>query len=301
MIIVLGSINLDLGFVVPHLPRPGETVLGSASSVTPGGKGANQAFAAARDGARVALAGAVGSDAFATPALALLRQAGIDLTAVASLGAPTGLAAIAVDSDGRNQILVASGANACVTAELLDGIDLSGETLLMQMEIPPSEVASAIRRARSAEARVILNLAPAVALPEEALRRLDILIANEIEVATLAPGAPVAAARSVRDRFGIDVVVTLGGQGAVAFLRGGEGWQCAALPISPVDTTAAGDTFAGVLAAGLDRGLDVREAMRRACAAAGLTCQKAGAQAAMPLAAEIDAAVGRIDLPVPLV
>lgn len=300
MITVLGSINLDLGFAVPHLPGPGETVLGSGSTATPGGKGANQALAAARDGARVAMIGAVGRDAFATPALALLAAAGVDLAAVAVVNDPTGLAAIAVDPQGRNQILVASGANAAVRAAMLDGVDLAGQTLLMQMEIPVAETAAAIARGRATGARVILNLAPALALPEAALRQVDLLIANEVEIATLAPGDPIAAARAVRDRFGIDVVVTLGGEGLAAFTREGQAWRCDVLPITPVDTTAAGDTFAGVLAAALDRGLDLRQGLRRASAAAGLTCLKPGAQAAMPTAAEIDAACLRIDLPVPL-
>jgi len=300
MIVVLGSINLDLGFAVPHLPGPGETVLGSGSTATPGGKGANQALAAARDGARVAFIGAVGRDAFAGPALALMAEAGVDLAGIVESDLPTGLAAIAVDPRGRNQILVASGANAAVEATQLED-DLDGQTLLLQMEIPALEVARAIERGRAARARVILNLAPALPMPEALLRRLDLLVANEVEIATLAPGTPVDAARAVRDRFGIDVVVTLGGDGAAAFLRDGRGWRGAALPIAPVDTTAAGDTFVGVLAAALDRGAAMREALRRASVAAGITCLRRGAQAAMPAAAEIDAALPGLELPAPLV
>ncbi len=182
MIVCFGSINLDLVFPVPHLPTPGETVLGRAMRVEPGGKGANQAVAAARDGARVLLAGAVGRDALAAQALATLRDSGVDTGRVAAVDTATGAAAICVDPDGRNLIAVASGANLLARAAQVEDAVLGPETtLLVQAETELAEVAALIRRAKGRGCRVVLNLAPAAPLAPEVLRAVDVLVVNQDE------------------------------------------------------------------------------------------------------------------------
>lgn len=286
MIVVFGSINLDLVLPVPVLPAPGETVLGLGSSTQPGGKGANQALAAARDGARVVLAGCVGRDLFAAPALALLRAGGVDLTRVAEAAAPTGLAAIAVDPAGRNQIVVASGANAhAAAAQVEDALLGPTTTLLLQREVDPAESASLALRAKRRGCRVVLNTAPAGPFPPAALAALDVLVANEVEAAALG----VASATELAARHeGLAVVITRGEAGVEVAAPGG----CFAVPAHRVaarDTTAAGDTFTGVLAAGLDRGLSLRASAIRASAAAALCCTREGSQQSLPFAAETDA------------
>ncbi|MGH7056254.1 MAG: ribokinase [Acetobacteraceae bacterium] len=291
MVIVFGSINLDLIFAVPRLPESGETVLGPELAIQPGGKGANQALAAARDGARVIFAGAIGADPFAEPALAGLAKAAVDVSRIAVVPGATGAAAITVDPDGRNQIAVAAGANRFARAAQIEDALLTPEvTLLLQMESEPAEVAALIRRARAASARVILNLAPPLELDSDVLAMLDLLLLNEREAATLATrlgGKPDP--RSLSDRLGLGVVRTLGAAGIEATVDGEE-FRVPAHPVRVIDTTAAGDCFAGVLAAALDRGRSVEEALRRAVIAAGLACARAGSQASLPTAAEIDAA-----------
>lgn len=289
MVIVFGSINLDLGFPLDALPAPGETRLCPALLTGPGGKGANQALAAQRDGADVAMAGAVGQDAFAGAALAMLEQAGVDLSRVARTDAATGCAAVLTDPAGRNQIAVAAGANLLASADQVEDTLLHpGAILLMQMECDPSETAALIRRAHARGARVMLNLAPAAPLAEDALALLDLLIVNEHEAEWLG-GANAAA---LHQRLGVGVVRTMGGAGAEYATGKGAGYAAAAV-VRVVDTTGAGDCFAGVLAAALDRGMGLADAMTRACAAAALACTRPGAQAAMPDAAETNALLAR--------
>ncbi|WP_135467578.1 PfkB family carbohydrate kinase [Crenalkalicoccus roseus] len=288
-VLVFGSVNADLVFRLPALPGPGETVLGEGWRALPGGKGANQAVAAARDGAVTAFAGAVGRDAMAEVALAALRAARVDLTRLAVSGAPTGCAAICVDPEGRNQIAVASGANAGARAAQVEDAALGpATTLLLQMEVPAAEIAALALRARARGARVLLNLAPAAPLPETALRAAHLLIANEREAAWLgaalgcaAEAAPLAAA------LGTGVAVTRGAAGAEAATAEGALHQ-PAFPVATRDSTGAGDCWCGVLAAALDRGLPLAAAMRRAAAAAAIACTRDGA-AACPEAAETDA------------
>jgi ribokinase len=292
MIIVFGSINLDLIFPLPALPGPGQTVLGPDLRVEPGGKGANQAIAAARDGAAVGFAGAVGRDDFAAPALGLLRAAGIDLSRLARVAASTGVAAIAVDPAGRNQIAVAAGANIRARAAQVEDEALGpGTTLLLQMECDPDETAALIHRARARGARILLNLAPPGPLAAEILAALDLLLVNEDEAAWLAARLGTAAdAASLAARLGIGVVRTLGAAGAEA-ARGIELIRLPARPVEVVDTTAAGDCLAGVLAAALDRGAALPAALARAIAAAGICCTRAGSQGSLPMARETDAAL----------
>lgn len=288
MILVFGSINLDLIFPVPALPAPGQTVLGPAARIEPGGKGANQAVGAVRDGARVIMAGAVGADALAEGALHLLRESGVDLGHVATVPAATGCAAICVDPAGRNQIAVAAGANLLARSDLLaDGLLGPPTTLLMQMECDPAETVALARRARLLGARVILNLAPPAPFP--AWDAVDVLVVNEDEATWL--GAALRCdtdAAALRTATGCIVVRTLGAAGVEAAWDGGA-TSLPALPVAATDTTAAGDGFCGVLAAGLDRGLALPDALRRANAAAGLACTRSGSQGSLPFSAEIDA------------
>jgi ribokinase len=294
MILVFGSLNVDLVVRVKSLPRPGETVLGPSYDVVAGGKGANQALAAARAGAKTAMVGGVGSDDFATTALAELSAAGVDLTGVARRGPRTGAAFITVDRKGENEIVVASGANLKTRQSQVAEAALGPGTLVvLQMEVPPAENWALARRARTRGARVMLNVAPAQPLPAEALAAVDWLVANEIEIGTIAAAAghgredPRAAGAALAAATGIAVVVTLGAEGAVAF-AGGEGWTIGTLPITPVDSTGAGDAFVGVLAAALDAGAALPAALRRASVAGALTCLVAGAQPSLPPRAAID-------------
>jgi ribokinase len=290
MIAVLGSANMDLVVTVDRAPGRGETVTGRSYDTVPGGKGANQALAAARAGGEVAFLGAVGDDDFGRRITALLTESGVDVSGLVVSDEPTGTAHITVDGDGDNSIVVVPGANGTVT-ELTDAhraaID-GAELLLMQLELPLELVTAAAVYARSTGVRVVLTPAPAVPLPEELLDAVDLLVPNEHEAALLAGvGDPVTAARSLAARGG-DVVVTLGAKGAVR-VAGDTTTEVAAFAVAAVDTTAAGDTFAGVLAVGLAEGLDWPDALRRASAAAAMSVQRPGASSSMPSRAEIDA------------
>ena len=290
MIVVFGSINLDLIFPLAALPGAGETVLGPHVRIEPGGKGANQALAASRDGARVALVGAVGRDELAPGALALLRAAGVDLSRVAETDSTTGCAAIFVDPAGRNAIGVGSGANLAARADQVeDALLAPGVTLVLQMEVPPGETAALIRRARDRGARIVLNLAPAAPLDADTLRALDVLVLNEGEAAWLADHLGCASdAGSLRAALGVTVIRTLGERGAEAAHPGGL-LHIGAHRVTAVDTTGAGDCFTGVLAAALDRGASLPAALARATAAAALCCTRPGSQSTLPRAAETDA------------
>lgn len=297
MIVVFGSINIDLVTRVPAIPAPGETVLGRSYALVPGGKGANQALAARRAGAEVALAGAVGHDDFARAALALLEADGVDLARVERVAAPTGAAFIAVDEQGENAIVVASGANAFARAAALDGSTLGAvDTLLLQRETPENETLAAARFARARGARVILNLAPAGALAPQWLDVLDMLIVNEHEAVTVGralglDGDAEAVARAL-DARGVATLATLGAAGAVIW-SGGARFAAPAPKVEVVDTTGAGDCFVGAFAAALDRGLPVGEALAQGVAAGALACTREGAQTSLPRRAEIEALVAK--------
>jgi ribokinase len=298
MLVVFGSINLDVVFPLADLPTAGVTVLGESYRLVPGGKGANQALAARRDGVEVRLIGAVGADAFAPLALAALRGDGVDLDGVRVVDEPTGCAAVLVAASGENQIAVASGANRTLTAEQLsDALLRPDTTLVVQMELPAAATVAAIERARQRGARVVWNFAPALrhAVERESLAAADVLVLNAGEAMVLADelgvGTPTAAA--LAKALGNSVVVTLGRDGA-EFARPDAQWRIDALAVTPVDTTGAGDAFVGVLAAALDRGLDLASGVRRASVAAGLACLTMGAQTSLPRAAEIDRHLARI-------
>jgi len=290
VILVFGSINIDVAVPVTGLPAPGETVLGGDYKLLPGGKGANQALAARHAGSMVTLAGAIGTDGFAELALANLRMAGVDLALVRRTGRPTGCALLMVGAAGENLIGVAPGAN--IEARAADVPDAAlgrGTILLCQMEVIPAENWALIRRAHAAGATTVLNLAPAMPLEPAIFGEIDVLVANAGEAIALGDD-PMAVAR----RLGRALVVTRGAAGATAFLAEGDRIDVPALPIAPVDTTGAGDTFVGVLAAALDEDVALAAALRRASAAAGLACLAAGAQSAIPDRAAIDAAAARL-------
>lgn len=283
MVVVFGSINADLVARVATLPREGETQLASGYAVHPGGKGANQALAARRAGADVALAGAVGRDGFAEVALASLREAGVDLSRVAAVDDPTGLALIHVDDAGRNAITVVAGANASVRASAVgDEILGASSVVVLQLETPLAEVAALAHRANRRGARVVLNVAPPMTLPESLLHDVDVLVANEHEAAVVADAAglprdPVAFCTAAADRWKLTAVVTLGAEGLVA-ADAKHAWQVPSRRVAVVDTTAAGDALVGAFAAALDRGSPMNEALAEGAAAGAHACTGHGAQ-----------------------
>ena len=294
MIVVFGSINIDLVVPVERLPRPGETVLGPHYTLVPGGKGANQALAAVRAGGQVRMIGRVGRDGFADLALAELKSSGIDLSAVERDALPTGCALIPVDRQGGNLIIVASGANMAAAERQVADALLGPQTVVMlQMEVPLAENWRLVERAKRRGARVVLNCAPAAPVPRAALAALDWLVVNESEVELLARDLALSApdARSagaaIAEAAGTTVIVTLGGDGAVA-IAGADIWTIGTLPVTPVDTTAAGDAFVGAFAAAVDGGADLPAALHRASVAGGLACTIAGAQPSLPTRAAIE-------------
>jgi ribokinase len=298
MIVVFGSINIDLVTRAERIPAPGETVLGGDYVTIPGGKGANQALAARRAGAEVALVGAFGRDDFAAAALSLLKADGVDLAASRATHKATGAAFITVDPQGENAIVVASGANAEARASHLEATRLGAhDFLLLQREVPIAEVVAAAAWAARRGAKVVLNAAPAGELSADLMANLAFLVVNEHEAAIVGgafgfAGAPDALAAAMATRFGTAVIVTLGAAGAVAHADGRR-YEAPAPKIEVVDTTAAGDTFVGAFAAALDSGLPFETALRRGLAAGSLACTKPGAQPSMPYKAEIDAQAAR--------
>ncbi|TIQ66371.1 MAG: ribokinase [Mesorhizobium sp.] len=297
MIIVIGSINLDLIANVDRLPAPGETVRGSGFTTAPGGKGANQALAAARAGAKVRMVGAVGKDTFATEALALLRDGKIDLSGVGETFASTGTALIMVADDGENVIAVVPGANdSVVTGDLSKAFMKKGDVVLLQQEIPLQTVEAALDVARAAGTVTVLNTAPFRGEAAAFLGKADYVVANETEfdlygeALSLSGRDRPARMRDYAGKTGRTIVVTLGGDGVLAATPA-DLLMVPALKITPVDTVGAGDTFCGYFAAGLSSGLPLDQALARAAAAGSLACLKPGAQPAIPLAKEVDAAL----------
>ena len=294
-VVVLGSLNTDFVVTAERLPRPGETVLGGTLAIHPGGKGANQAVAAARAGAEVIFIGAVGADAYADAAVDALAAEGIDVTGVRRLGGATGAALVAVGPRGENQIVVAPGANAELVvdeAELAAVLEPDGTVLLTVLEVPMPAVVAAVTAARSAGRRSIVNPAPARALPAELLAAAPILTPNEHElVVGIGNDDPAAALAELAARVAAPIVVTQGPAGAL--LAEGQrrerfdGHAATRL----VDTTGAGDTFNGVLAAWLAGGAALTEAIRAANVAGALSVAAAGARAGMPVRSAIEEAL----------
>lgn len=298
-IVVAGSLNMDLVGVASRIPSPGETIMGREFFQAPGGKGANQAFAAARLGGSTSMLGRVGSDAFGRILKANLEAAGCDTSQVKAAPGSSGVALISIDAAGQNAILVAPGANALYApadfeqdAQALAGVGL----LLLQLEIPIETVIAAAAAGRRAGARVILDPAPAPeALPAELCRQVDIITPNEVEAAQLAglsaerlslSDAETIAARLLSTGVGA-VIIKLGPQGCL--VADGQTMSRVAAPtVEAVDTTAAGDVFNGALAVALSEQATLLEACRFAVHAAALSVTRVGAQPSMPLREEVD-------------
>lgn len=285
-LLVAGSANLDFVVRVRRIAAPGETVLGHSLQTFPGGKGANQAIACARaGGAPTRMLLALGSDANAAPIEASLRDAGVGLHIVRTASQPTGVAFISLADSAENAITVVPGANAALAPADLPS--LAGVShLLLQLETPLASVAAFAQQAQAAGVTVVLNAAPAQALAPELLAAVDVLIVNEGELARLAGPQPTLHA-ALAQLAVPSVVVTLGARGCCAW-HGGELLRQAAFAVDAVDTTAAGDTFCGVLVAALSQGAAMPAALRRASAAAALACTRLGAQASIPTHAEVD-------------
>jgi ribokinase len=313
-VVVFGSANADLVLRVLRIPGPGETVLATASERVPGGKGANQAVAAARSGAATAFIGAVGPDPEGALLAAALTGAGVDVARLRRSGgpsgssgssgssepaAPTGLAVVIVGADAENSIVVASGANA--TLDALTDADRTvigaARVLLCQLEVPISGVVAATAEARARGVTVILNAAPSQPLPDQLWAAIDLLVVNQHEAVDLLGGSPTGDSPATTPERALDallrrvpaVLITLGAAGARYADRAGTRIDITAPTVEAVDTTAAGDTFCGVLAGGVAAGRSMTEALQRAAAAAALCVQRPGAVPAIPAADEIDA------------
>lgn len=323
-VVVVGSVNLDMRVHVDVLPEPGATVLGTGLTTGPGGKGANQAVAAARLGGQVSFIGSVGSDDAGTRLLAALADAGVSAAGVSVTAGPSGLAIIEVDAAGHNRIVVIAGANQAVTPERLapgsPGADDLGraDVVLLQLEVPVATMRKAAALGRAAQAVVVLNAAPAAPLTPRDLADVDVLVVNEVEAVALLPSlvpavtvaaggaTPAAAAATAAAAAAAaltavvpTVVITLGEAGSVWAERGTARWPVLhagqgagsqpAFEVDAVDTTGAGDTFVGALGVRLGAGDELTAALLYASAAAALSTTRPGAQEAIPAAAAVEA------------
>jgi ribokinase len=290
-IVVLGSTNMDLVAYVEKAPRRGETVTGREFRTVPGGKGANQAVAAAHAGGTVSFIGAVGDDAFGGRLRSTLEHSGVSTDHLRTVEGPSGTAHIVVDDEGGNAIVVVPGANGTVDrlAPGDEGLIASADALLLQLEIPLAAVVAGARTARAHGVRTILTPAPAQPLPPDLFDATDLLVPNEHEATVLTGRTdPLQAAIALLEVVP-EVVVTLGESGVLYAARGAEPVSVPAPQVTAVDSTGAGDTFAGALAVALGEERPVREALAWAAAAASLSVQRPGASASMPHRTEIDA------------
>ncbi|MBP5274721.1 MAG: ribokinase [Abditibacteriota bacterium] len=284
-ILVIGSSNTDMTALVPSIPGPGETVVGSGYRVTLGGKGANQAVACARQGARVTFITALGNDSLAQDHLASFKKEGIDTSFIARKPVHTGVALIFVDQNGENSIGVAAGANDMLSPSDIDAADgcfREGDILLLQLEIPSETVLYAARKAKERKMKVILNPAPVRNIPRELFSCTDIITPNRHELAAL------GIAPEKLFEMGTEYLITTLGAEGVKLVSSGESYIVPAYKVRPVDTVGAGDCFNGAFAASLAMGYDIRASLERAVAAAAIAVTKEGAQAAMPTARETE-------------
>jgi ribokinase len=293
-ILVVGSLNADLVARTARFPQPGETVRGEDLKIIPGGKGANQAVAAARGGAQVTMAGRVGSDSFGAFLLDRLRDDHVDTSHVIVDESATGTAVILVDAGGQNSIVLSAGANGQVAPRDVQALDVQARVLLLQLEIPLEAVVQAARWGRSRGMIVILNPAPARELPRELIACADYLLPNETELALLS-GMPVTdlpsaekAARRLCEGGAKCVIVTLGANGAL-IAGPGAAKHIPPFEVQAVDTTAAGDAFIGGFACTLLRGMDLEGSVRYANACGALAAARFGAQPSLPTKAEVQA------------
>ncbi|MFC4499086.1 MULTISPECIES: ribokinase [Streptomyces] len=289
-IVVLGSTNMDLVAYVEKAPQRGETVTGREFRTVPGGKGANQAIAAAHAGGTVSMIGAIGNDSFGARLRSALEHSGVNTDHLRTVEFPSGTAHIVVDDEGGNAIVVVPGANGTVDhlAPGDEGLIASADALLLQLEVPLPAVVAGARAARGHGVRTILTPAPARPLPPELLAATDLLVPNEHEAAALTGRTdPREAAIALLDAVP-EVVITLGAAGSLYATRGAELLTVPAPHVTAVDSTGAGDTFVGALAVALGENRPVREALTWAAAAAALSVQRPGASASMPYRSEID-------------
>ncbi|MFD8719553.1 ribokinase [Streptomyces sp. NPDC059629] len=290
-IAVLGSTNMDLVAYAERAPQLGETVTGRDFRTVPGGKGANQAIAAARAGATVSMIGAVGHDAYGVRLRETLEHSGVDTDSLRTIECHSGTAHIVVDNEGGNAIVVVPGANGTVDhlSPGDEGVIASADTLLLQLEIPLAAVVAGAQAARRHGVHTILTPSPARPLPAELLDNIDLLVANEREAAALTDRFdPRDAAAALLDLVP-QVVVTLGAAGSLYLARGAQPLVIPAPRVTAVDSTGAGDTFVGALAVALAEEKPVREALSWAAAAAALAVQREGASTSMPYRPEIEA------------
>jgi ribokinase len=295
-IAVVGSLNMDLVVRAPRFAQPGETLTGHRFLTVPGGKGANQAVAAQRLGGTVAMVGCVGEDAFGLAMAQGLADEGIDVTRVDVRGGEaSGVALITVDDAGENSIVVVPGANGTLGEAdivLADAVIAGAKVLLLQLEVPMAAVLAAARRAREIGAVVVLNAAPAAAVPDALLALVDYLVVNETELFSLAGAGATdlpSAVATLRARGARTIVVTLGATGARLIPVDGDALMVRAYTVDVVDSTAAGDAFVGAFGVALAEGADDATALRRGNAAGALAVTRAGAQPSLPTRAELDA------------
>lgn len=295
-IVVLGSINMDLVVPVVHFPTAGETVLGQSLTTIPGGKGANQAVAAAKQGASVAMIGAVGDDGYGNTLYLNLSQAGVDISAVKRVRGNSGLAFIPVAADGENRIVVIPGANRSITLDVLENhqaMIAAADFLVMQLEIPLGTIAAGAEMAKRSGTKVLLNPSPVppMGLPDSLLARVNILVLNAGEATALSKESdPSRAATLLRQRGVESVIVTLGAAGSLLADASGI-HTIAPFPVKAVDSTAAGDAFVGALVGRLAEGTPMAQAVRYASAAGALAVTRLGAQSSLPSRAAVEALV----------
>ena len=295
-LLVIGSINMDIVNRVKHHPAPGETVKGEGTQYHHGGKGANQAVAAARAGGRVVMAGAVGTDAFGDALLASLAREGVETDIVARKDGTSGMAFITVSESGQNCIVLSEGANGLLAPDDIRAA-LARERIklvLLQNEIPWETNESAIRKAKENGMRVWFNPAPALRIPESVLPLIDTLVLNESEAEHLTGRRVLGEAdaeRAAKDLLAGgtgEVIVTLGAQGSLYMNAGGSALFTPSFPVTAVDTTAAGDTFIGYCAAAVCAGMPMEKALKFASAASAISVTRAGAQPSIPHRAEVE-------------
>lgn len=300
-VVVLGSMNMDVTVRVPELPAPGETVLGDDAEYGCGGKGGNQAAAAARllgARGRVRMVGLVGDDEHGRRLVADLAEHGVDVDQVRALpDVGTGMAMICVDDHGENTIVVSPGANAAWQPHHLDDLDLGpGDVLLVQLEVPVVTVAEAVHLAAARGARVVLNAAPPQDVPASLLAELSVLVLNETEAAHLLGRAPQTTAHleDLAAPLACGVVVTLGARGALVRPPGSPAVHVPAVPVEAVSAVGAGDAFVGALAVALLDGAELVPAVRRGCAAGALATTAPGARGALPTPAALESLLGGV-------
>jgi ribokinase len=307
MIIVFGSLDIDMIMPVGHFPKPGETVQCTADYLShPGGKGANQAVAAARGGAKVAVVGKVGDDSFGRRCVNNLKNQSIWASGIGiSDNRPTGCATIAVDSSGTNLSIVAPGANLETTSDQVpDEVCIPKNMVLAQLAVPPKETFSVLARAHVGGAVTILNASPAGKMTREGLKNIDYLIVNEVEAHQLAHNLgitetdPRLIAKAIAQMGKLACIITLESKGSVA-VKGDDTYVVGTLKVDAVDTTGAGDTFCGIFAACLQAGYDWLKAMHYAGVGAALSCLGMGAQESMPFLEDIQPYISKVPPPRP--